>query len=83
MKVVPRKMAVIIKRGRLKHGEMQKHIQSFICSGSRFCRIQFVIGKDYTTLHCADNAIRNAVKISGENIKVHLRGDRIYLEKMF
>lgn len=60
---------------------LQDLIKEFVNSDMKICEFKFNIPTDYKHTKSADNTIRVAVKCSGENIKVHIRKGRIYLEK--
>ena len=61
--------------------DLQGLIKQFVNSDMKICEFKFDIPTDYKYTKSADNTIRVAVKCSGENIKVHIRKGRIYLEK--
>jgi hypothetical protein len=81
-KVKVRKVFVYDKKSKAKTGEYQEKIREFVKSDSMICWVKFTNGAGYKDVHSADVSAHNAVKTSGENVKVHMRGDRIFLEKV-
>jgi hypothetical protein len=81
-KVKVRKVFVYDKKGKAKSGEYQEKIQDFVRSNARICLIKFTIGEGYKNVHSADVGAHRAIKTSGENLKAHMRGERIFLEKV-
>lgn len=81
-KVKVRKVFVYDKKSKAKNGEYQEKIRDFVESDSTICLIKFANGEGYKNVHSADVSAHNAVKASGENVKVHMRGERIFLEKV-
>ena len=80
-KVVPVKIYQIIKKGVFKRGEFQPLITGFVVSKNNCCEVIYKIGRDYKTIHSAEESIRRVVERSGENLKVHRHGRRIFLVK--
>lgn len=81
-KVKVRKVFVYDKKGKAKSGEYQEQIQDFVKSDARICLIKFTIGEGYKNVHTADICAHQAVNASGENLKAHMRGNLIFLEKV-
>jgi hypothetical protein len=81
-KVKVRKVFVYDKKGKAKSGEYQEKIREFVKSDARICEVRFTIGEGYKNVHSADVTAHIATKASGENVKVYMRGERIFLEKV-
>ena len=81
-KVKVRKAFVYDKKGPAKWGEYQQMIRDFVNSDARVCVIKYTLGDSYKTIHSVYTSAGHAVNRSGENLKAHIRGDRIFLEKV-
>jgi hypothetical protein len=81
-KVKVKKVFVYDKKGKAKRSECQEKIQDFVKSDARICVIKFTIGEGYKNVHSADVAAHRMINTSGENLKAHMRGELIFLEKV-